>query len=225
MSDVSYVDLSTGGVDGPGLETDASGDTLGAYPTNVGVGPFQTPPSPIYAAEDYLAALQALMPRGRAWPTDPDSIQAQVLGGFAPTLERVNQVAGALMVDIFPASSVNLLTDWEESLGLPDPCDGESPILQVRQNSVLTRLINTGGQSVPYLIAIAGVLGYDITITEYGSSNPHHFQVNAPVSTVRYFRVGQSLVGEPLVSGGNAVLECLIRELKPAHTTVSFNYA
>ncbi|MEX3690830.1 YmfQ family protein [Paraburkholderia sp. BR14263] len=191
--------------------------------------------APNYQASDFAGVIHALLPRGLVWPRDPHTVMAQAIAGLAPTWARHAQSNGDLLVDAFPATAVDLLTEWEETLGLPDPCAGESPTLQQRQAQVVARLTNTGGQSVPFFIGYAQTLGYAVTITEFtpfrvgqqtvgdpvGSvAWAFAWQVNAPPVTVEYFRASRSAVGEPLASWNNAVLACEMNSLKPAHTTV-----
>lgn len=196
--------------------------------------------APIHLAADYLRAFQALFPRGRVWPRDADAVQAQFLGALSPTYERQHLRANALLVDAFPATADELLPEWEETLGLPDPCAGPAPTLQLRRSQVVARLTGRGGQSVAYFVAVAARLGYTITVTQFapfraglaavgmplcGEAWAHAWQVNAPLNTVTYFSAGQSAVGEPLASWGNEVLECELTALKPAHTALIFAYA
>jgi uncharacterized protein YmfQ (DUF2313 family) len=181
--------------------------------------------APTYAATDYLAAMQALMPRGDAWPTDAGTTQPEVLSALARTFQRSNVAAANLLIDAFPATPVKLLPEWEETLGLPDPCAGEAPTLQERQAQVLARFANGGGQSKRFFIALAATLGFQITITQYTGANAHLWQVNAHNTNPVWFRAGISTAGEPLEAVINSdVLECVFNELKPAHTTVRFSY-
>jgi uncharacterized protein YmfQ (DUF2313 family) len=220
MSDVDFVDLATDAA-GDTLRVNPGGDSLLAYIVSAAI----PAPPPIADQAAYLFALQALMPRGRAWPKFPEAIQTRLLNAIAAGLARLSLAISGLISDAFPATSINLLTEWELSLGLPDPCAGESPVLQVRQAEVAAKFAYFGGQSVPFFIALAKRLGYIITITEFKGAQAHHWQVNAPGVAVIYFRAGISSAGDPLIIGGNAVLECIFNELKPAHTTVSFNYS
>ena len=196
--------------------------------------------APNYSAADFTRALQNLLPRGLVWPNAPDSVLAQLLAALAPTWSRHTQRDNYLLQDAFPATAVELLPEWEAALGLPDPCAGESPTLQGRQAQVVARLTGVGGQSIPYFIAYALLLGYTITVTEYspfrmgcmamghalGSADwSHTWAVNAPLHTVTPFRMGLSGMGEPLESWGNVVLECELNEVKPAHTLLNFIYS
>lgn len=195
--------------------------------------------APNYQASDFLTALQALMPRGLAWPRNPAAVMAQVESGLAPTWSRHTAANNDLLIDAFPATAVQLLPEWEATLGLPDPCAGSSPTLQGRQQQVVARLTNSGGQSIPYFIAYAATLGYAVTVTEFtpfrvgqqragcqvGTQDwAFTWQINSALNTVTYFSAGQSYAGQALASWGNAVLQCELTEIKPAHTYLNFAY-
>lgn len=197
-------------------------------------------PAPLYSTDDYLAALQALLPRGRVWPRDPDATQTKALSGLTQSYARNNLRAGQLLVDAFPATTFQLLPEWESTLGLPDPCAGASPTTQGRRTQVIARFTGIGGQSAAYMIAFAKSLGYTITITQYaparvgqsrvgqplcGAPWAHAWRVNSSLNTVVRSRVGTSAVGEPLASWSNAVLECELKAIAPAHSTVFFAYS
>lgn len=195
--------------------------------------------APNYSAADFLRAFQALMPRGRVWPREPDAVMTQVMSGLVQSYARVTARSNELLVDAFPATSIELLPEWEATLGLPDPCAGESPTLQARQRQVVARLTNSGGQSSQYFIGYAKNLGYTVTVTEFtpfragqqraGSPCGNQdwaftWQINSALNTVTSFRAGQSGAGEPLAAWGNAVLQCELSEIKPAHTYLNFAY-
>ncbi|MGS1033322.1 putative phage tail protein [Burkholderia glumae] len=135
----------------------------------------------------------------------------------------------------FPSTAVELLPEWEAALGLPDPCAGESPSLAQRQAQVVARFTNNGGASIAYFVNYAKTLGFDIGISEFtpfragqqaaGDSCgeegwAHTWRINAPSTTINYFRASASTAGEPLATWGNSVLLCEMNTLKPAHTLV-----
>ncbi len=195
--------------------------------------------APNYMASDFLTALQNLMPRGLAWPRDPTSVMAQVMAGLCPTWARHTQHNNDLLVDAFPATTVQLLPEWEAALGLPDPCAGPAPNLQLRQAQVLARFAGSGGQSVPYIVSYAAALGYAITVSEF---TPFHvgqqsmgdplgtqdwafsWTANAPSITTTMFRAGQSAANEALETWGNTVLGCELLLIKPAHTVMTLSF-
>ncbi len=191
---------------------------------------------PTFSSADFQAALWALLPRGRVWLRDEGSTQDQVMAAFAPAFTRNAADALALLVDLFPATTTDFITEWEETLGLPDPCTGLDPTLEQRRAQVVARLINSGGQSIPFFEQFAAALGYTITITENapfrcGQSSTGQYlgevdrfflwQVNSDFAVI-HFLVGLNTAGDPLATWGSAVLECEIRNAAPAHTVVLF---
>jgi uncharacterized protein YmfQ (DUF2313 family) len=176
---------------------------------------------PIFSADDYAAAMANLLPRGRAWPRDPDTNLMRLMGALAPTYQRNGATAAALVADIFPRTTTALIPEWEETLGLPDPCSPLNPTTEQRRAAILAKFIASGGQSAPYFISVAAALGYTITVTNY---SPQTWAIGAGQTTVSYFAVGQSTVGDPLASWGNAILECRLKQIKPAHTILLFQY-
>ena len=193
-----------------------------------------------FSSADFTSALLGLLPRGRAWPKDLSSVQAQAVSCFAPTFQRLSDSALGLLGDMFPATTINFLSEWETTLGLPDPCAGIAPTFQARRNQVVARFTNSGGQSIQFFTAYALGLGYVVTVTQYapfrcGQStcgqqlgNTDWFftwAINAPINTIVHFQTGQSAMGEPLAYWGNKVLECEMSEAKPAHTVLQFHYS
>ncbi|KAB8122564.1 DUF2313 domain-containing protein [Komagataeibacter medellinensis] len=107
----------------------------------------------------------------------------------------------------------------------------------LRTLQVMARLTDNGGASVPYYIAFAAALGYDITITEFAPARAgllragdpvnseawaHTWRISAPGYTPVLFRAGTGAAGDPLMTWGNTVLQCEITARKPAHTIVQF---
>ncbi len=196
-------------------------------------------PNPEFTDADYTRALANLLPPGRAWSRDPDSVQMQALGCYAKTFRRSSDSAVELLTDSFPASAVNLLPEWEATLGLPDPCAGVSPTLQGRRAQVVARFSVGGGQSVRDFEAYAAGLGYSIAVKQFapfrmgqnacgdslgGLDWFYTWAVVVEKNTVTNFSVGRATVGEALSSWGNSVLECELNAIAPAHTILQFHY-
>lgn len=175
---------------------------------------------------DYVAALLSLLPRGRAWSRDADTVQHQVLSGYAPSLQRVDGGGFGLLLDAFPATTVGLLPEWEQTLGLPDPCAGPDPTIALRQAHVLARFQGFGGQSVPFFVAFAATLGFAITITEFTAPNAHVWQVNVAGAVTELFRLGVNRLGDRFetIRVDALVLQCEFARLKPAHTHLLWNF-
>ena len=192
-----------------------------------------------HTAADYARAILGLLPRGRIWGDDGGGPQSSLAAGCAEEAARVGDRAAQLLEEAFPASTSELLAEWEATLGLPDPCVGVGATIQERRNAVVAKLAASGGQSRAHFVSLAAALGFAVTIEEFaparvglmragdpvqGDAWAHHWRVHAPETTVFEFRAGRSAAGEPLRRWGNAALECAVSRTKPAHTTVSFAY-
>lgn len=173
--------------------------------------------------DSYKYKLIALLPTGPAWPSmQTNNDFTQLLDAMAEELARVDARALNLIEEFFPDTATELLLDWERVAGLPDSCTGELTLLQQRRSSLISVLTIERSLSKQFFIDIAARLGFVITITE---TLDYVWQVNAFIDAdAVYFRVGSSVIGDPLVQSDNTLLECVITILKPAHTTVTFNY-
>ena len=193
-----------------------------------------------HSVSEYAELLKKLLPPGSAFPRDPGTNLEKVLLGCAEEFARVEARGEFLAIDVVPASTVELLPDWERVAGLPDKCSGElEQTIQGRRNALVAKLSSTGGQSVGYFIEVARQLGYVIEIKEFrpfraGLSAAgdaltngdwvYTWKIDAPETTIIEFRAGISAAGEPLRSWGNSALECKLNQLKPAHTVALFGY-
>lgn len=191
-------------------------------------------------AADYLEQLKALLPPGQAFPREPGTTLHDLLDGMSVELARVDGRGEALPIEANPASTNELLSEWERVAGLPDKCSGVlEETLQGRKSALLTKLTSSGGQSPDYFIELAASLGYAVTTEEFrpfraGLSRAGDALTNgawvftwlirAPEASVTEFRAGLSAAGERLRVWGNDTLECKINQLKPAHTIALFAY-
>lgn len=170
--------------------------------------------------------------------------------GAAPTLSALLG-AEANALDIAQISSDRLgdkiwpdtgaaLDEYERVLGLPDPClTGESLAVRQRIAAVMAKLNGLGGQSRAFFIQLAASLGYAISITEFkparaglavagdavnGAAWTSAWMINAEPVTVFVAKAGSAAAGESLAVWGNKLLECRMRLMQPAHTTLIFSY-
>jgi uncharacterized protein YmfQ (DUF2313 family) len=193
--------------------------------------------------EDFQAELLGLMPPGSAISKDPESVNGRLMLAIGDGLSEIDALTELLVEEADPRKTMQLLPDWEAAVGLPDPCAGPAPTIQARRAQLIARLTAEGGQSIDILEAYMAALGYQVTIQNFHPFTPgisavgdprspvcdtswrFVFQVNAPLNTVTYFTPGVSAFPEPLASWGNAVLECEMRRIAPAHTMPIFIYS
>ena len=181
--------------------------------------------------------LGRLLPPVSYDPTAPRL--ATDLGAEGKALDRALADADLIAASVVPSYFVTqLLADWERLCGTTPSPDAT---IQQRVSAVIAKINETGGLSIPYFTQLAASLGYTIEIVE-----PQPFRVDssrigdtiyiediifvwqvvvegAP-NLAYYFRVGQSAVGERLLSFSDPVLEQVFTDLKPAHTFVYFAY-
>lgn len=193
-----------------------------------------------YSADDYRRQLSALLPRGLAWPRDPQSALQLLLGAIAQELARVDQAQAALLEEADPRSTLALLGEWEAAYGLPDVClDASGDTVGQRRAALLDRILDLGGQRPADYLAMAAALGVSATLTEYrpmtvadsviaplcGPDWAYSWKLQCALAVTPIPHTVAGTVAEPLASWtGLPALECLLRRRKPAHTTLLISY-
>lgn len=187
----------------------------------------------------YLQQLQALLPRGLAWPRAANAYLTKLLSAYSEDLARIDQRIDELLNEADPRTTTELLPDWERVAGLPDPCVTEELSIEQRRAALVTKLTLLGGQSRAYFIAMSEALGYeDTTIDEYlpmtcnddcndalySEDDRYVWQINLKSDGGIFIANCQSPCDSPLQSWGDEIIECRINRYKPAHTTVIFAY-
>ena len=173
--------------------------------------------APNLTQADFVQALQALMPRGKAWPTDPAATLTATLNGLAGIFAAQTAAANGLLIDAFPATTVDLLTEWQSALAQPDPAGPTPSSTAQAQQFVVAKFALSGGQSAASFLAFAAAYGLTITVDQ-----------RAP------FRAGQSRAGHQCgttdwfnawyihLPTADAAYTGLFAEIAPAHTVLDF---
>ncbi|AQS84014.1 phage tail protein [Acetobacter aceti] len=191
----------------------------------------------VFLAESFAKALSSLLPGGRIWSREPDDTPSLLALALGQVYERHSARSLNLLTDAFPASTTELLDEWQQSVGLPDPCAGDNPTLAQQRSQIVARLTDNGGSSKQYFISLAAALGYTISIDEFAPSRFGRkfggkfgdddwacaWRVNMPTFTVTNLKFGD-LFGKSFASWGDTVLQCELERIKPAHTVLIFNY-
>lgn len=74
-------------------------------------------------ADDYAAHLAAHLPQGDAWPREAGTPLDRLMAWAGDGLARVDQRVLALLREADPRFTLELLAEWEDEYGLPDPCN------------------------------------------------------------------------------------------------------
>jgi uncharacterized protein YmfQ (DUF2313 family) len=175
---------------------------------------------------DYLAVLGDLLPRGAAWPRDPETVLMRFFGAAADEWARIHGRDCALIAEAYPCGSHELLAEWERVLGLPDACLEDLAATEaMRQAAVCAKLGEVGGQSISYFVTLAARWGFTVSITDGPPLAPHHWTITVSSKPVAHVTVGCWRIGEPRCTLlEQEVLECIIRRAAPAHTVPDFSY-
>lgn len=146
--------------------------------------------------DDYIRLLSALLPPGPAW-----SARDPAIAGAAPSLTRVHQRADALMRELDPRTTTELINRWERLCGLPDECiPAGTQTLRQRQQRLDAKVNLAGGINEDFYLAQLAALGRpDVTITRYDKSTftcssactdavnapewRYYWQINMPAAT------------------------------------------
>ena len=115
----------------------------------------------------YAGQLAALLPQGRAWPTDGDSTLARLLDAEAVQLADIDLLATALLDEALPSRTSDLLPEWERDLGLPDDCSAEAGTLAQRRAAVFNKEVARHTLNPEDFRALGRSYGVEIRIREH----------------------------------------------------------
>ncbi|KAF1027063.1 MAG: hypothetical protein GAK29_00869 [Acinetobacter bereziniae] len=186
-----------------------------------------------YTLEQYTAAIKALLPRGRVWSRATTGVQHGLIEGIAQSFKQVDADASQLLIEAFPATTTQLLNEWNLTVGIPDFCFGAPDSIEQNRQYIVAKLIANGGQSNDYYISIAKSLGINIVIREF---TPTHFDVDVPDGLITkpddWWHIWKVVIDvnspslvefsgdENAIRNSNAYIAmmCLLSRYKPAHT-------
>ncbi|NVO00768.1 MAG: DUF2313 domain-containing protein [Geobacteraceae bacterium] len=135
------------------------------------------------------------------------------------SFNRVND----LLFEMFPDTSSELISRWEQRYGLIS-----TPLqtLQQRRNLVIARIRYRGSLCQQFYITIAASLGYNITIDENFLGDRYAWRVTVSNTPIYEFYVEDSCCEELLLDWDEPfALEGVLQDLKPADTQIIFAYA
>ncbi|BBL69686.1 YmfQ family protein [Methylogaea oryzae] len=197
-------------------------------------------------ATDYLELMLSLLPNGQLWDDlrQPGSGVYELLSALAEEFGRVDARARQLRSEMDPRYATELLREWEDFAGLPDPCTNAKAVtLQERRAAVVSKLTYRAGQTKAFYVGLATALGYSITIIEYapwvcglsrlgtdtlcgGHNVRQHWRVRVHGPRVGRFRTGTSQCGIDLLTKISRAydLECRFKRNNQGHRNLHFTY-
>ncbi|SNT07959.1 YmfQ family protein [Pseudomonas segetis] len=199
-------------------------------------------------ADDYRQQLFALLPQGIVWNSALDSTLQRLLGGQASEFARIDERAVALLPEADPRQALYTFEEWEASYGLPSSCAPAEQSMADRKAALIGRIVGGGGLIAQDYLDLAEGLGYagaqvlefreatvevDTATGHTGSVigddiNGAHWdltwRVLLPSGVVRESIIGESVIGDPLRSWGNELVECSLRHAAPSWLILQIGY-
>ncbi|PIR25599.1 MAG: hypothetical protein COX62_01405 [Deltaproteobacteria bacterium CG_4_10_14_0_2_um_filter_43_8] len=177
--------------------------------------------------QKFKALMRKLLPRGKAWNKEDGSAISLLTDSMAVEFCRVEDRYIQLLVEADPNRTLELISDWERYLGLPDACvdDPESQTLDQRRDQIKQKLANNNRQSRQFFEDLLEGFGFD--------------EAEFEIIECRVSRCGEARCGDARSTGlecmfvieinlpvqpDDLYMLCKIQELKPAHTFVVFNF-
>lgn len=163
-----------------------------------------------------------LLPQGWAWPAPDGSNLGALFSAFSGVVWECEQFVAQLGLEISPAQSTLLLSDYEAVLG-PDPCgtDPASMVPSARQAWDNGRWVGSAGVSYAFFERLAASYGVTIDIDE-----PEPAVCGAAVCGVDVCsRLSDRFIWVVTLPNAATGLECPIRSNNPPDLTVVFKYA
>lgn len=199
-------------------------------------------------ANDYRQQLFSLLPQGIVWTTDPDSNLQRLLEGEAQEPARIDERAGALLIEADPRQASETFEEWETSYGLPSACAPAEQSMADRRAALIGRIVGRGGMTRQDYLDLAEGLGYagaqvlefrEATV-EVNTPTGHigavigddmncadwdlTWRVLLPAGVVRQSVIGEAVIGDPLSSWGDELIECSLRHAAPSWLILQIAY-
>ncbi|HTN31090.1 MAG TPA: putative phage tail protein [Pseudomonas sp.] len=199
-------------------------------------------------ADDYRQQLFALLPPGVLWSADPGSMLQRLLAGQAREFARIDERALALLGEVDPRQARHTFEEWEASHGLPSTCAPAEQSMADRRAALIGRIVGRGGMTAQDYLDLAEGLGYvgaqvlefrEATVevdTPVGHSGAVigddmlaedwdlTWRVLLPSGVVRESVIDESVIGDPLRSWGDELIECSLRSAAPSWLILQIGY-
>lgn len=196
--------------------------------------------------DKFWQALVHLLPPGFAFPRAPGSVVMRCLKAWAAVLREHHDWTEGAVRQWIPHRTCSRLEEWEEALGLPDPCFAGEQDDEQRRTNMLARLRgdvdlaydDSSAESPAALAAYLARYGYQV---EIWYSTPFRVGRNRVgdrlgalngVLNVKVlylcqpFRVGRNRVDQRLriCSQDGTEIECLLARIAPARFQINVIY-
>lgn len=192
--------------------------------------------------KDYEHQVNELLPRGPIWKRTFGGVLDAVLYALSREAARIDARACAVLEEADPRTSTEELQRWFDDYGIPSECLAAilDPSMEQMRQELLAKITSNLGLTKAFFQSLAASLGYDAEVVTYhvhtvedNVEHPLYDEQWTVVMTIgiRVYGGGHAEIldvtwraNEPLARWGNALLECMVRALAPAHVYVIFMY-
>lgn len=213
-----------------------------ATPPELRVEPRQPLPGPdgvLHATQDdYRDAWLMLLPPGPLWDWDIDGELFDFASGEAFEFYRASTQVEKINTETNPCLTDELLPEWEEVFDLPSDCTPANNDEDARKAAVRATFLAQGGQTPAYYLHVLSEVfgitgasideGYMTPFTTGGGPNPPwsgSVVGDRLWDYARWFWWRMNIPGSQVANQAMAdQIECLFTRIRPAQTTVVFNY-
>jgi uncharacterized protein YmfQ (DUF2313 family) len=188
----------------------------------------------------YKNLLNQLLPEGLAWNKSPDSNLQKLISGEAIEYARLEEEALRVLREINPLTTSDMLAEWAEIALGDHTCPGLINSSQELKKMVLARLLSLGGSDRIYFQEVAKAAGFLVKVSDgfvqfragrnrcqdrvLASGFAYTWNVRARTNTLNFFRTGISRANDRILNFSNSFLECIMNQVKPAHTQIIYSY-
>ena len=181
--------------------------------------------------KDLTTSLANYLPGGKLFRTkyDPTSNIYMFLNGLSEEIFRCNNLLRAYSDQYYPDGTTDFLTEWEQTLGIPDDCfPVEGLTIEERRTNVLIKLSGLNIQTAGDFEAVALALGLVVTVV--GGKDASVLPVIVPDKTARFTIVVQFVpvtgfdydFDIPFGDDAVTLLTCVFQRSRPANCQVLF---
>jgi uncharacterized protein YmfQ (DUF2313 family) len=163
----------------------------------------------------------------------------KILVGLSTQWNRFRTDINNVYDEYDPNDTVDLITEWETMVGIPDECISNTGTLEERRTNILLKLAGINVTTAKQFENIASILGYDVVVENGVDTSVFPLtlpfillsEATAPFVIVVTLDASLETEGFPLTfpftlsSGVPDILLCLFNKLKPANTNVIFRYS
>lgn len=130
----------------------------------------------------------------------------------------------ALLLEMDPRTTVQLLADWERVYGLPDEGLMAATTIPERQARLTAKVLQTGGMSKPYFQALLEQVGYTVIIDEprgfFAGMNTGGDRLYDATKAAWYWRVRLRRNGQIISSADRSQVLSWLASVKAAYSFV-----